>query len=104
MGVGTDKVVKAAVVCVKMKRQSLHGRRSHAGSSFVNFPVDPNETKKTEYPNLVNRILTSLLFHGTSRGSYNKVGKTVLESLLCHTYDQSIAVRMANVLSYVQHF
>jgi hypothetical protein len=103
MGVRTDKVAKAAIVCVKMKRRSLHGRRSHAGSSFVNFPVDPNETEKTEYPNLVNRILTSLLFHGTSRGSY-KVGKTFLESLLCHTYDQSIAVSMANVLSYVQHF
>jgi hypothetical protein len=54
-------------------------------------------------PSIGMQTLTSLLFHGTSRGSY-KVGKTVLESLLCHTYDQSIAVRMANVLSYVQHF
>jgi hypothetical protein len=45
------------------------------------------------------QTLTSLLFHGTSKGSY-KVGKTVWESLLCCTYDQSIAIHMANILLY----
>jgi hypothetical protein len=40
-----------------------------------------------------------ITFHGTSGGSY-KVGKTVWESLLCCTYDQSIAIHMANILLY----
>jgi hypothetical protein len=48
MGVGTNKVVKAAVVCVMVNRQSSNGRQSSAGSSFVNFPVDPNETEKNQ--------------------------------------------------------
>ena len=46
MGVGTNKVAKAAIVCVMVKHRSSNGRRSRAGSSFVNFPDDPNETKK----------------------------------------------------------
>jgi hypothetical protein len=47
MGGGTDKVAKAAIVCVMVKRRSSNGRRSRAGPSFVNFPVDhPNETEK----------------------------------------------------------
>jgi hypothetical protein len=47
MGGGTDKVAKAAIVCVMVKNRSSNGRRSRAGPSFVNFPVDhPNETEK----------------------------------------------------------
>jgi hypothetical protein len=37
-----------------VKHWSSNGRQSHAGSSFVNFPVDhPNENKKNESPNSV---------------------------------------------------
>jgi hypothetical protein len=46
MGVGTDKVVTAAIVCIMVRRRSSNGRPSHAGSSFVNFPDDPKATKK----------------------------------------------------------
>jgi hypothetical protein len=46
MGVWTDKVAKAAVVCIMVKCRSSNGRRSRAGSSFVNFLDDPNETEK----------------------------------------------------------
>jgi hypothetical protein len=46
MGVGTNKVGKAAIVCVMVKHRESNGRRLRAGSFFVNFPVDPNETKK----------------------------------------------------------
>jgi hypothetical protein len=45
MGVETNKVAKAAVVCIMVMHQSSNGRR--AGFSFVNFLFDhPNETKK----------------------------------------------------------
>jgi hypothetical protein len=46
MGVGTDKVANAAIVCIMVKHLSSNGRQSGPGSS-VKFPVDhPNETKK----------------------------------------------------------
>jgi hypothetical protein len=40
MGVGTDKVVTAAIVCIMVKCRSSNGRRSRAGSSFLNFLDD----------------------------------------------------------------
>jgi hypothetical protein len=64
MGAAINKVVKAAVVCVMVKRWSSNGRPLHAGSSFVNFLDDLNETKKnriTKFGYLghpKNRILT----------------------------------------------
>jgi hypothetical protein len=49
MGVGTDKVVKAAVVCIMVKHRSSNGRQSREGSSFVNFLVDhPNSSEFTQ--------------------------------------------------------
>jgi hypothetical protein len=48
MGVETNKVAKAAVVCIMVMHQSLNGRQLCAGFSFVNFLFDHlNETKKT---------------------------------------------------------